>query len=191
MEKNCGNTDIRHKKSIRNITEIGLFTAIIVISSWIFIPFPIPFTLQTIGVMLCACCLGAFKGSVAVAAYIVLGIVGVPVFSGFSGGVAHLFGMTGGYILGFIPAVIVTGLIMRGNTTNSKKITFLSISVGNIICYIFGACYYSVIYVNSSFWEGMYVSLVTCVVPYIIPDIAKLFLTVSLWNGLRKIIKRG
>ncbi len=191
MKKSRRIINVKYKKPIVDITLIGLFTAIIAVSSWIFVPFPIPFTLQTVGVMLCACCLGAFKGSIAVIAYIALGVIGIPVFSGFSGGIAHLFGITGGYILGFIPAVIVTGLIMRGNTSNSKRYAFLASAVGSVVCYAFGACYYAAVYLNTSFSEGVYISLATCVLPYIIPDIAKLFLTVSLWNRLRKIIKRG
>lgn len=185
------NVNVRYKKSISDVTFIGLFTAIIAISSWVFIPFSIPFTLQTMGVMLCACCLGALKGSIAVIVYIALGAIGIPVFSGFSCGPSHLFGMTGGYILGFVPAVFVTGLIMRGNVANSKIYTFFAAAAGNIICYIFGACYYATVYVNASFWEGVYISLASCVFPYILPDIIKLFLTVSIWNRLRKIIRRG
>ena len=98
---------MRH--SVKNLTLIALFAVIIAICSWVTIPFyVVPFTLQTLGVFLTLRFLGSKRGTVAIAVYLVLGALGVPVFAGFTGGIGRLLGPTGGYLVGFL----VSGLVM-------------------------------------------------------------------------------
>ena len=85
----------------------AFFAVLIAICSWISIPAPVPFTLQTLGVFLALVILGGKRGSCAVFLFILLGAVGIPVFSGFKGGAGVLMGPTGGYIMGFL----ATGLL--------------------------------------------------------------------------------
>ncbi|MCL2575909.1 MAG: biotin transporter BioY [Defluviitaleaceae bacterium] len=91
------------KIPIRDITQIAIFTAIIVICAQIRIPLSggVPFTLQTTGVALAGIILGAKKGVIAVCIYILLGAAGVPVFNGLQGGIGIIAGHTGGFILSF------------------------------------------------------------------------------------------
>ena len=97
----------------RDITMIAVCTAMMVICSWISIPATVPFTMQTFGVFLCVGLLGGRRGTLAVSVYLLLGAVGLPVFSGFTGGIGHLFGATGGYIIGFLFSALVMWLIER------------------------------------------------------------------------------
>ena len=92
---------------LKNEIEIALFAVLLAVFSWTTIPFAVPFTLQTFGVYVALMLLGGKKGTIAIALYILLGAVGVPVFSGFKGGVGALLGPTGGYIFGFL----ATGLV--------------------------------------------------------------------------------
>ena len=81
---------------------ISFFAIVIAIGSWISIPTMIPFTLQTFAVFITVGILGGKRGAAAVSLYILLGVVGIPVFAGFKGGIGVLLGNTGGYILGFL-----------------------------------------------------------------------------------------
>ena len=180
----------RNNRAVSDMALIALFVAIITVSSWISIPFPVPFTLQTMAVMLCACLLGPVKGVIAVVIYIILGVLGVPVFSSFGGGISHLFGITGGYILGFIPAVLITGIISKANKQPKQRVTFVAMLVGNVVCYICGSCYFAVLYTSSLFVEGLYAGIITCVVPYIIPDIIKLVIASEIDKRMRIFMKR-
>ena len=87
--------------SASDIAFIALSAALMAVCSWISIPAAVPFTLQTFAVFLTTGLLGGRRSTIAVMLYIFLGAVGLPVFSGFSGGIGHLIGPTGGYIFGF------------------------------------------------------------------------------------------
>ena len=81
---------------------IALFAVLMAVCSWISIPAVVPFTLQTFGVFVAVSVLGGKRGTLAVVLYLLMGIVGLPVFAGFSGGLGVLLGSTGGYIIGFV-----------------------------------------------------------------------------------------
>lgn len=85
----------------QTLTRTAMGAVIIALCAWISIPAAVPFTLQTFGIFLVLAVLGARQGSAAVIVYILLGLVGLPVFAGFSGGPGALLGPTGGYIVGF------------------------------------------------------------------------------------------
>ena len=90
-----------------DIVYIGVFAVIMAICSWISIPTTVPFTLQTFGVFIAVGVLGGKRGSLAVLVFIILGAIGIPVFSGMTGGVGILLGSTGGYIIGFLFSALV------------------------------------------------------------------------------------
>lgn len=95
------------------ITETAAFTGLIALGSWISIPFiPIPFTLQTLFVLLSGAVMKRYAVLPA-ALYVMMGILGIPVFHGGSAGLGILLGPTGGYILGFIPGAFITGLFFE------------------------------------------------------------------------------
>ncbi|MBQ1892315.1 MAG: biotin transporter BioY, partial [Firmicutes bacterium] len=86
----------------KDMAYIALCAVLLAVCSWISIPFTVPFTLQTFAVFCTLLILGGKRGTVAVAVYILMAAVGLPVLSGFRGGAGALLGTTGGYILGFI-----------------------------------------------------------------------------------------
>ena len=92
---------------------IALFAVLMAVCSWISIPAVVPFTLQTFGVFVAVSVLGGKRGTLAVVLYLLMGIVGLPVFAGFSGGLGVLLGSTGGYIIGFVFTALVMWLIER------------------------------------------------------------------------------
>ena len=101
----------------------ALFSVFITLCAWIQIPLVVPITLQTFGIFLSLLLLGGYFGTLSVLTYICLGLVGLPVFSGFQGGVSALLGAGGGYIIGFLCLALVYWFFEK---SFSKKIAFLS-----------------------------------------------------------------
>lgn len=172
----------------KNVVYCGVFVALIAICSWISIPLTIPFTLQTFAICLTAALLGTKLGTITVLVYILLGLVGVPVFSGFKGGVAALMGPTGGYIIGFIFTALIVGFITE---KFGKKYVILAISMvlGVIVCYAFGTVWFVSVYTKTKEPVGIMTALSWCVIPYLIPDAAKIAVAVILTKRLERFVK--
>ncbi|GAB6089544.1 biotin transporter BioY [Spirochaeta dissipatitropha] len=97
---------------IRRLVMAAFFSAAIAAGSYMSIPLgPVPFTLQTMFVILCGLILKPLWSLTALSAYLLMGTIGLPVFSAGSGGIGHLLGPTGGYILSFLPAAILASLL--------------------------------------------------------------------------------
>lgn len=161
----------------------ALFTAVMVICALITLPAPVPFTLQTLGVFAAALFLGTKGALASVAAYILLGAVGLPVFSGMQGGVGVLFGPTGGYIFGFILIPLINGIL---SAVLSKKYQPLYLLAGLLACYIFGSIWYMLYADVKSFWTV----LIATVLPFILPDILKLIVALRLVKMLKAATER-
>ena len=99
--------------NIKSLARMAICTALIVVCSWLTVPFTVPFTMQTFAIFFTVCLLGPWQGMISILVYILLGAVGVPVFSGFRGGLDALLGPTGGYILGFLATAAERFLISR------------------------------------------------------------------------------
>jgi biotin transport system substrate-specific component len=169
---------------------IALFAVLMAICAWISIPMPwgISFTLQTFAVPLAVAVLGGKRGTLAVVVYVLLGAVGVPVFSGFRGGIGVLLMSTGGYIVGFL----FIALIMWGmEALLGRKIWVLASSMvlGLIVCYAFGTAWFMVVYARDTAAIGVATALGWCVIPYVIPDLVKLALALLVGDRLRGILK--
>ena len=170
-----------------DIVIIALMSALIAVCSFIAIPVgTLPVTLQTFAVFVCVGILGRKRGTASVLIYILLGLVGIPVFSGFQGGLTVLMGATGGYIVGFLPAVFIAGLITEKTV---RKIPFMiaSFFAGVVICYICGILWY--VFVFSGGKSDFASAFTLCVLPYIIPDIIKITLAAVVSTAVRKRIK--
>lgn len=184
-------TAVKSRKGIKtiDIAYVGIFAALITVCSWISIPLTVPVTLQTMAVCITAGLLGIKKGVLTVVSYILLGLIGVPVFAGFSSGVGVLFGITGGYIIGFIFTAVIVGLLVK---LLGKRIWVyaLSMFLGIAVCYAFGTAWY-VIYNNSNGADSVTVgaALSMCVVPFILPDIVKIAIATLLCKRLNKYVK--
>lgn len=163
----------------RDIAYIAMFSAILVVCSWISIPLTVPFTLQTLGVFLSVGVLGGKKGTLTVLTYILLGAIGVPVFSGFSAGIAALLGTTGGYIVGFLLSAVLMW-VMEVIFGNSKFILILSMLLGLLVCYVFGTIWFMVVYTSNIGSIALWTALTWCVIPYVIPDIIKIVIAYTL-----------
>lgn len=160
--------------------------ALMAICSWISIPMTIPFTLQTFAVFLTVALLGTGRALAAIGAYILLGAVGVPVFAGFASGVGVILGPTGGYLLGFLPAAAVAGIIMK---QGGKLRRMLGMCAGLAICYAVGTAWFMVVYARNSGGIGLGAALSMCVLPFVLPDIVKLTLATLITDRLKRAIR--
>ncbi len=129
--------------STREISYMAMFTALIAVGAFIAIPLgPVPFTLQSMFVLLAGLVLGARLGALSVLAYLVLGLV-APVFSGGTSGLGVLFGPTGGYLVGFVLAALVTGAIAHAG--NPRVIRYIGAALAGLApIYIVGAAWLAI-----------------------------------------------
>ncbi len=178
------------KFQARDIAYIAVFTALIAVGAWISIPTPvrIDFTLQTLGIFLALGILGGRRGTLAVTAYLLLGAVGAPVFSGFSGGLSALLTPSGGYLIGFFFAA----LAMWGmEKVLGEKLWVLGLSMllGTAVCYAFGTAWFMVVYPAGGESVGLWTALTWCVFPYLPFDLMKIALALALTSQLRRHVK--
>ena len=172
-----------YEMNARDLGYIALSTAMLCVSAWICIPLgSLPVTMQTTAVCLIAGLLGTKRAALAVAAYLLLGTSGVPVFAGFTGGVAKLIAPTGGYIVGFFPLAILTSMGRR----YEKRLPRLSFALlGAVVCYTLGTIWFVCVGGKLSVWTA----LTLCVLPYFPLEFAKLPLADFLSQKLKKFIK--
>ena len=170
-----------------DIVYIAVFAVIMAICSWISIPTTVPFTLQTFGVFIAVGILGGKRGTLAVLVYIILGAIGVPVFSGFTGGVGILVGTTGGYIIGFLFSALVMWL-MEKIPGKRSVIQVISMIIGLIVCYAFGTAWFMIVYSRANGAVGLAAVLGWCVIPFIIPDLVKITFAYVLSRKLKKYV---
>ena len=166
---------------------MALGAVLITVCSWISIPTAVPFTLQTFAVFFVLTLLGGRRGTISVIVYILLGAVGVPVFSGFTGGFARLIGMTGGYIIGFIFIGLIYWLAVKLFGTK-LIVKIISLLIGLLICYSFGTAWFIAVYAQQSGPIGLWTALTMCVIPFILPDLAKLALAIFLSGRVNRVL---
>ncbi|MBQ3379049.1 MAG: biotin transporter BioY [Clostridia bacterium] len=182
MTKAAENKD---RLTTRELVYIALFAVLIVVCSWISIPTPmgIPVTLQTFAIFLTLGLLGGRRGTLSLIIFILLGLVGLPVFSGFRGGMGVLFGTTGGYIIGFVFSALLFWLI-TAKLGNKTLIIIAAMILGIIVCYAFGTAWFVVMYTAGAGEISVLGALSSCVFPFIIPDAVKIALAVLLTSKL-------
>ena len=167
-----------------DIVYTGMFAVLLAICSWISIPTLIPFTLQTFGVFLTLFVLGGKRGTGVIALYLLLGSIGIPVFSHFGAGLGYLLGNTGGYALGFIFIALVMWI---SDVFFGRKMPFQIIAalIGLTICYIFGTVWFFLITSGTQSNLNIFSTLGICVFPFVIPDFCKLLLACILYKRLQ------
>lgn len=179
------------KKKFRTIdlVYIALGAVLITVCAWISIPTTVPFTMQTFAVFFVLSALGGKRGTASIIVYILLGAVGVPVFSHFNAGIGAFLGSTGGYILGFIFMGLSYWLIVH---FFGKKlwVEILAMVIGLVVCYSFGTVWFIIVYSQANGAVGLTMVLSWCVIPFIIPDLIKLGLALTLARRLSPVLKR-
>ena len=166
---------------------VALFAAVMAVCSWITVPAAVPFTLQTMGVFLAVGLLGGKRGTISVLVYLFLGAIGLPVFSGFAGGLGYMMGATGGYIIGFLFSALIMWFMEKA-FGRDMKILILSMVLGLILCYAFGTAWFITVYSGSNGPIDLATALGWCVFPFIIPDAIKIAVACLLIRRLRPAI---
>ena len=177
------------KPGIRVCINVGIAAAVIAVCSQISVPTIVPFTMQTFAVFTVVGLLGIWQGTCAVCVYIALGAIGVPVFSGFRGGIAALTGATGGYIIGFIALALIMGAIIKIKP-ESRPWAYIAMALGLAVCYAFGSLWVYFVYAAKGDARSFWSILLSCVFPYLIPDAAKAVLAQMITERCGKYIKK-
>lgn len=154
-----------------------LFAALISIGAYIAIPVPgtpIPIVLQNMFIMLAALILGPWWGLMSVGVYLVFGLVGMPVFSGGTGGLVKFIGPTGGYLVGYLPATILMGFLSRIGKNNFLA-NAASCILGMAVVYLFG-----VLRLKSVLDVSLEKALVAGLLPFLVGDALKILLASAL-----------
>lgn len=168
--------------SVRKMAIIALMTAVLCILAPISIPVfisPVPVSLGVLAIYLTAYVLSPLDATISVIIFILLGTFGLPVFSGYSGGLSKLVGPTGGYIIGFLFTVYISSLFIH----MKKGIIYdvIGMITGLALCYILGTIWFS--YQQG---KGFIASLLLCVVPFLIGDAIKIIVAVILGTQINK-----
>lgn len=175
------------QSKIRNICYVALFAALIAVCTWITVPAVVPFTMQTFAIMAAVGLLGTRRAFLSTLLYLALGCVGLPVFSGFRGGIGVLAGPTGGYLVGFLFSALVAGLLIDHFGSGTLSL-FLSMCAGVAVCYLFGTVWFYILMLSGGGDVAVLGILTKCVFPFIPFDAAKVALAVFLTRRLKKII---
>lgn len=173
----------------KELTLCAVMAAVCCVLSVISIPIgAIPVSLGVLGIFLAAVILGAKRGAAAVTVFILIGAVGLPVFTGFRGGISVLAGLTGGYIWAYIPMAALTGAVSTRAKRNfaGMAAVFFSCIAGMIICYTLGTIQFILLS-----GKGLAAALSACVIPFIPFDIAKSLIAVSGGFAVRSALEKA
>lgn len=179
---------MRGHTTTMKITLTGLMAALICLLGPFSVPVPfspVPFSLCTLVIYFAVYVLDAGLGTCSVAIYLLLGLVGLPVFSGFAGGIGRLLGPTGGYLIGYLFIACISGLFIKkwghSYTFHNIIMCLLGMTLGTIVCYLFGTLWLS--YQHSlDFTTALSVGAL----PYIPLDILKMILALILGRSTKK-----
>lgn len=183
------------------MTEVALMAAILCVLAPFSIPVgEIPITLATFAVYLTAAILGSKKGTASVLIYLLIGMVGVPVFSNFTGGAAKLAGPTGGYLIGYLPCAFLVGFFMEKEFKDTKSLngtvrtafefvrSVAAMVLGTLVCYLFGTAWF-MYQMSETYTVAQAIAI--CVIPYLAFDIVKIILASAIAVPIRKLLKRS
>lgn len=170
----------------RQLAVIGVMTAVTCILAPLSLPIgPVPISLTNLAIYFALYVLGAKFGCVSYLVYLLIGFIGVPVFSGFTSGPGKLLGPTGGYLIGFIPMAVIAGILID-KFFSSRIICLLGMIGGTIVAYAFGTAWLA--YQAHLDWKA---ALMAGVIPFIPGDLAKMILAMIAGPQIRKQLMRA
>ncbi len=164
---------------------VAVMTAVTCVLAPLSIPIgAVPISLGILAIYFDVYVLGMKRGTVSVLLYILLGLIGVPVFAAYTAGPQKLFGATGGYIIGYIFLALIFGWFVD----HYEKIYWqaLGMILGVVVCYAFGTVWFSIIYKTT-----IGAALSMCVIPFIVPDLLKMAVALIAGPILRKSLKKA
>lgn len=165
---------------LRNMTRCGVLTGVLAVCAWLSLPLgDQAVSLQTFAVFLTLGLLGGKLGTATMAVYLLLGAVGLPVFSGFRGGIGVLLGPTGGYLWGFAFACLLYWSL------ENRLRSWVGMVLGMLLCYACGTVWYYFLYARSALLPVIGI----CVVPYLLPDAVKILLAATLSKRLKQFVR--
>ena len=173
---------------IQDLTLIALMSALTCILGpmSITLPFtPVPISFTNLVIYFSIMVIGMKRGTISYLVYLLIGAVGLPVFSGFGGGLAKLAGPTGGYLIGFLFMIPLTGILFE-KTGKSFWKQFGAMVLGTLVCYLFGTVWLC-LQLNLDFIGGLGVG----VIPYLPGDTAKIILAALIGPVIVKALKRA
>lgn len=177
---NYENTRVSRSIQTYAMVSTALMTAVTCILAPLSVPIgPVPISFTNLAIYLSLYLLDWKCGTLSYFLYLLIGFAGLPVFSGFTGGVAKLAGPTGGYIVGFIPMAIIAGIVI--DHCQKRWIQLLGMIVGTAICYALGTAWFCM-------QAGYTVSaaLAVCVFPFIPADLIKMLIAMTIGPEIRK-----
>ena len=179
-------TTEKRKITTQQMALVAIMTALTCILAPFSLPIgPVPISLTNLVIYFSLYLLGWKLGTLSYVIYLLIGLVGVPVFSGFTAGPAKLFGPTGGYLIGFIPMAIIAGIVID-KYTEKWLLCLLAMIVGMIVCYALGTAwlaYEAKMDMMAALWAG--------VIPFIPGDLVKMALAILIAPKIRAQVCRA
>lgn len=176
----------------KSLTRIAIFTALICLGAFISIPmYPVPITLQNFFVFMAGLLLTPTEAFLSVIVYIVLGLVGVPIFAGFTGGIQTIFKPTFGFLIAFAIGAALISKIVK-NSTDRKKI-FISLLIAEILFYAIGLPYMHYIlsiYMGKDI-QGIMAIFSMGLIPFIPGDLLKMVIATAIAPKIKKALNNG
>lgn len=169
------------KMTTYQLAATALFTAIMCILGPMSIPIgPVPISLTNFVIYLAVLIIGKNYGTISCIVYILLGAVGLPVFSSYTGGIGKLFGPTGGYIIGFIPMAFILGIAFE-KIVDKKWMQLISMAGATVVLYVLGTAWF-VMSMKCEVWYA----LTICVFPFLLGDAIKIIIAYVIGNEVKK-----
>ena len=176
-------TKTNSKFTIQQIAMIAVMTAVTCVLAPLSVPIgPVPISLTNLVIYFSLFILGTKKGTISYLIYLLIGLVGIPVFSGFTGGPAKLAGPTGGYIIGFIVMAVIAGLVI--DNCHKPLIQLVGMIAGTIVCYLLGTIWFCIV-ADSTFKAALGI----CVIPFIPADLIKMIIAMIIGPMIKKRIR--
>lgn len=178
----------RPTSAVYKITFVAMCVAFLTLCSWISIPFFVNVTFQIFAVFLISSISTPVISLLGVTSYILLGLIGVPVFSGFKNGISAFTGASGGFLIGFVISALMISLFSR-HYFEKRSLHIVIMLISLLTCYLCGVLWYIFVY-NYSVSVPLVDSLIICVLPFVIPDILKILLVLIVYRKLSPYLKR-